>query len=92
MSICSHDTCTRHLLVRVILRHSSDSREGINQHECMSWHRHDAFVWEDHRPATGTWKGTAGGNVYSFSGCDDHQTVFDTMVIPFTVAADILSC
>lgn len=40
---------------------------------------HDAFVWEDHRPATGTWKGTTGGNVYSFSGCDDHQTVFDTM-------------
>jgi hypothetical protein len=40
---------------------------------------HEAFVWEDHRPATGTWKGTAGGNVYSFSGCDDHQTVFDSM-------------
>lgn len=39
----------------------------------------EAFVWEDHRPATGTWKGTAGGNVYSFSGCDDHQTVFDTV-------------
>lgn len=42
--------------------------------------RHENFAWEDHRPATGTWKGTAGGNVYSFSGCDDHQTVFDSMV------------
>jgi hypothetical protein len=42
--------------------------------------RYEQFLWEDHRPATGTWKGTAGGNVYSFSGCDDHQTVFDTVV------------
>lgn len=40
---------------------------------------HENFAWEDHRPVTGTWKGTAGGNVYSFSGCDDHQTVFDSM-------------
>jgi hypothetical protein len=29
--------------------------------------------------------------VYSFSGCDDNQTVFDTMVSTFTVAADMLS-
>lgn len=42
--------------------------------------RYEQFTWEDHRPTTGTWKGTAGGDVYSFSGCDDNQTVVDTSV------------
>ena len=59
---------------------------------CNPWHRNEPNVWEDHRPPTGTWKGTAGGNVYSFSGCDDHQTVFDSMVSAPTVAADMSSC
>jgi len=70
-------------------------RDTIKKKRCgftnviSSCHRHVAFVWEDHRPATGTWKGTAGGNVYSFSGCDDHQTVFDSMVSTFSVEADV---
>ncbi|KAH7576162.1 hypothetical protein JRO89_XS01G0005100 [Xanthoceras sorbifolium] len=39
------------------------------------------YVWEDHRPMTGTWKGTSGGEVISFSGCDDHQTSSDTSAL-----------
>nr|AXQ06491.1 metacaspase [Vriesea carinata] len=35
-------------------------------------------VWEDHRPRSGTWKGTSGGEAISFSGCDDNQTSADT--------------
>ncbi|XP_006365337.1 metacaspase-1-like [Solanum tuberosum] len=36
------------------------------------------YVWEDHRPRSGTWKGTSGGEAISFSGCDDHQKSADT--------------
>ncbi|WMV20004.1 hypothetical protein MTR67_013389 [Solanum verrucosum] len=36
------------------------------------------YVWEDHRPRSGAWKGTSGGEVISFSGCDDDQTSADT--------------
>ncbi|XP_075081812.1 metacaspase-1-like [Nicotiana tabacum] len=36
------------------------------------------YVWEDHRPPSGVWKGTNGGEVISFSGCDDHQNSSDT--------------
>ncbi|KAM3320261.1 metacaspase-1 [Capsicum chacoense] len=36
------------------------------------------YVWEDHRPQSGAWKGTNGGEVISFSGCDDDQTSADT--------------
>lgn len=38
------------------------------------------YVWEDHRPRSGVWKGTSGGEVISFSGCDDDQTSADTSV------------
>lgn len=37
-------------------------------------------MWEDHRPRSGIWKGTNGGEVISFSGCDDNQTSADTSV------------
>lgn len=37
-------------------------------------------MWEDHRPRSGAWKGTNGGEVISFSGCDDHQKSADTDV------------
>lgn len=37
-------------------------------------------MWEDHRPRSGVWKGSSGGEVISFSGCDDHQTSADTSV------------
>ncbi|XP_049405917.1 metacaspase-1-like [Solanum stenotomum] len=36
------------------------------------------YVWEDHRPRSGAWKGTSGGEAISFSGCDDHQKSADT--------------
>lgn len=37
-------------------------------------------MWEDHRPRSGVWKGTSGGEAISFSGCDDNQTSADTSV------------
>ena len=43
-------------------------------------HRSGHYVWEDHRPRSGVWKGTSGGEVISFSGCDDHQISIDTRV------------
>ncbi|XP_057721405.1 metacaspase-1 [Arachis stenosperma] len=43
--------------------------------------RSGRYVWEDHRPRSGTWKGSAGGEVISFSGCDDHQTSADTSAL-----------
>lgn len=39
------------------------------------------YVWEDHRPRSGRWKGTSGGEVFSFSGCDDNQTSADTSAL-----------
>lgn len=40
--------------------------------------RSGRYIWEDHRPRSGVWKGTSGGEVISFSGCDDNQTSADT--------------
>lgn len=40
--------------------------------------RGGGYAWEDHRPPSGTWKGTSGGEAISFSGCDDKQTSTDT--------------
>lgn len=42
--------------------------------------RSGQYVWEDHRPRSGLWKGTAGGEAISISGCDDDQTSADTSV------------
>lgn len=42
--------------------------------------RYGQYQWEDHRPRSGIWKGTNGGEVISFSGCDDDQTSADTSV------------
>ncbi|KAJ8649946.1 hypothetical protein MRB53_002969 [Persea americana] len=39
------------------------------------------YVWEDHRPRSGVWKGTSGGEAISFSGCDDDQTSVDTSAL-----------
>ena len=44
------------------------------------WYRTGQYVWEDHRPRSGVWKGTSGGEAISFSGCDDNQTSADTSV------------
>lgn len=43
--------------------------------------RDGQYVWEDHRPSSGTWKGTNGGEAISFSGCDDNQTSADTSAL-----------
>ncbi|KAK8650471.1 hypothetical protein V6N13_140110 [Hibiscus sabdariffa] len=43
--------------------------------------RSGQYVWEDHRPASGLWKGTSGGEVISFSGCADDQTSADTSAL-----------
>ncbi|XP_051138514.1 metacaspase-1-like [Andrographis paniculata] len=43
--------------------------------------RSGRYAWEDHRPRTGTWKGTSGGEAISFSGCDDDQTSADTAAL-----------
>ncbi|GMN41087.1 hypothetical protein TIFTF001_010305 [Ficus carica] len=43
--------------------------------------RSGKYVWEDHRPRSGVWKGTNGGEVISFSGCDDDQTSADTSAL-----------
>lgn len=43
--------------------------------------RSGRYAWEDHRPTTGTWKGTRGGEAISFSGCDDDQTSADTSAL-----------
>ena len=43
-------------------------------------HSRGQYVWEDHRPRNGIWKGTNGGEAFCFSGCDDDQTSADTSV------------
>ncbi|KAJ0052203.1 hypothetical protein Pint_01328 [Pistacia integerrima] len=44
--------------------------------------RHGKYVWEDHRPRSGMWKGTSGGEAISFSaGCDNDQTSADTTAL-----------
>lgn len=44
------------------------------------FHRSGQYIWEDHRPRSGIWKGSNGGEVISISGCDDDQTSADTSV------------
>ncbi|GLT39890.1 hypothetical protein SLA2020_140570 [Shorea laevis] len=43
--------------------------------------RNGRYYWEDHRPRSGMWKGTSGGEVISFSGCDDNQASADTSAL-----------
>ncbi|KAF5744254.1 metacaspase-1 [Tripterygium wilfordii] len=43
--------------------------------------RSGQYIWEDHRPRSGLWKGTSGGEAISFSGCDDDQTSADTSAL-----------
>ncbi|MFS7969049.1 hypothetical protein Hanom_Chr09g00804591 [Helianthus anomalus] len=46
-------------------------------------HRNGRYKWEDHNPPMGHFKGTNGGEVICFSGCDDHQSSADTAVISY---------
>ncbi|XP_022776424.1 metacaspase-1-like [Durio zibethinus] len=39
----------------------------------MNYESQGGYVWEDHCPRSGMWKGTSGGEVICFSGCDDDQ-------------------
>lgn len=43
--------------------------------------RSGQYGWEDHRPRSGVYKGSNGGEVISFSGCDDDQTSADTSAL-----------
>ena len=60
-------------------------------------HRSGQYMWEDHRPRSGVWKGTSGGEAISFSGCDDNETSADTSVsliihnsfYPYSIALDL---
>lgn len=66
-------------------------RSDLDKHSCRIYCcRFGQFTWEDHRPRNGAWKGTRGGQAYSFSGCDDHQTSADTSVL-FTLC-DVCCC
>ncbi|KAF8028555.1 hypothetical protein BT93_E1244 [Corymbia citriodora subsp. variegata] len=39
------------------------------------------YIWEDHRPRSGIYKGTNGGEVISFSGCNDDRTSANTSAL-----------
>lgn len=43
--------------------------------------RNGRYTWEDHSPQSGIFKGTNGGEVISFSGCDDDQSSADTSAL-----------
>lgn len=40
--------------------------------------RKGKYKWKDYRPKSGTWTGTSGGEVVSFSGCKDNQTATES--------------
>lgn len=39
------------------------------------------YVWENHQPKAGVWKGTAGGETIAISACDDYQLSDDTALL-----------
>ncbi|EXC21083.1 hypothetical protein L484_017093 [Morus notabilis] len=53
----------------------------LDLHYLCRMDRNGRYVWEDHRPRSGVWKGTNGGEVISFSGCDDDQTSADSSAL-----------
>lgn len=53
----------------------------LDLHFLCRMNRNGQYVWEDHRPRSGIWKGTNGGDVISLSGCDDNQTSADTSAL-----------
>ncbi|KAF9591718.1 hypothetical protein IFM89_006064 [Coptis chinensis] len=44
----------------------------------MTRDQNGRYLWENHSPRSGAYKGTSGGLAVSFSACDDHQTSADT--------------
>nr|CAB3495224.1 unnamed protein product [Digitaria exilis] len=71
---CINDAkCMRHLLM-TRFNFPDDSIIMLN-----GWN--GQYMWEDHRPRSGVWKGTSGGEAISFSGCDDNQTSADTSAL-----------
>ncbi|KAF8044380.1 hypothetical protein BT93_A2390 [Corymbia citriodora subsp. variegata] len=53
--------------------------------------RRGQYLWEDHRPRSGVWKGTSGGEVISFSGCDDNQAAADTSALSQVVSTGAMT-
>ncbi|TQD96234.1 hypothetical protein C1H46_018143 [Malus baccata] len=53
--------------------------------------RSGRYVWDDHRPRSGVWKGTNGGTVICLSGCDDHQTSADASNLSTTTPTGVMT-
>ncbi|XP_076950479.1 metacaspase-1-like [Bidens hawaiensis] len=53
--------------------------------------RSGQYVWEDHRPRSGIWKGSNGGEVFCISGCDDHQTSEDTSALSKITSTGVMT-
>ncbi|KFK33148.1 hypothetical protein AALP_AA6G337100 [Arabis alpina] len=49
------------------------------------------YVWENHQPKSGVWKGTAGGEVIAISGCDDDQLSDDTQALSMVTATGAMT-
>ncbi|KAL6530362.1 Metacaspase-1 [Orobanche hederae] len=53
--------------------------------------RSGRYSWEDHRPRSGAWKGTSGGEAISFGGCDDDQTSVDTAALSKVTSTGVMT-
>ncbi|XP_076886689.1 metacaspase-1-like [Bidens hawaiensis] len=49
------------------------------------------YSWEDHRPKSGLWKGSNGGEVFCISACDDHQKSDDTTVLSKVASTGVMT-
>ncbi|XP_076944925.1 metacaspase-1-like [Bidens hawaiensis] len=49
------------------------------------------YSWEDHRPKSGVWKGSNGGEVFCISACDDHQKSDDTTVLSKVASTGVMT-
>ena len=87
MGLCFHHLLMAQLIFLSMLVHSlclcifKSSKFQISVYVWL--HSRGQYVWEDHRPRNGAFKGTSGGEAFCFSGCDDHQTSADTSVSIF---------
>ncbi|XP_076950480.1 metacaspase-1-like [Bidens hawaiensis] len=53
--------------------------------------RSGQYVWEDHRPRSGAWKGSNGGEVFCISACDDHEKSGDTSVLSKIASTGVMT-
>ncbi|XP_023890858.2 metacaspase-1 [Quercus suber] len=49
------------------------------------------YIWEDHRPRSGVWKGTSGGELISFSSCEDDQTSAESSALSKTTSTGAMT-